>query len=65
MRFLELDDAVSRFRLAQSCLGLVGCLCVCYAVWTPHWLKERGLWSEWNSTISDHSYHEGTVINGE
>lgn len=65
MTFLELDDSISRFRFAQSCLGLVGCLLVCYAVWTPFWLKERGLWAEWNNTIGDHADHDGTVINGK
>uniref|UniRef100_A0A3B4UYK6 Si:ch211-256a21.4 n=1 Tax=Seriola dumerili TaxID=41447 RepID=A0A3B4UYK6_SERDU len=49
MKFLELGDSISRFRFAQSCVGLAGCLCVCYAVSTPFWLKERGLWAEWNN----------------
>ncbi|KAL6106988.1 uncharacterized protein ACO6RY_10722 [Pungitius sinensis] len=53
MTFLELRDSNSRFRFSQSCLGLAGCLCVCYAVWTPFWLKDRGLWTEWNNTKSD------------
>ncbi|XP_037306510.2 uncharacterized protein si:ch211-256a21.4 [Pungitius pungitius] len=53
MTFLELRDSNSRFRFSQSCLGLSGCLCVCYAVWTPFWLKDRGLWTEWNNTKSD------------
>ncbi|XP_026220587.1 uncharacterized protein si:ch211-256a21.4 [Anabas testudineus] len=61
MTLLELDDSSSRFRFAQSFLGLVGCLCVSYAVWTPFWLKERGLWEEWNNTISDHTYHGGSI----
>uniref|UniRef100_A0A3Q1ESZ2 Si:ch211-256a21.4 n=1 Tax=Acanthochromis polyacanthus TaxID=80966 RepID=A0A3Q1ESZ2_9TELE len=43
-------DSISRFRFAQSCLGLAGCLCVCYAVCTPFWLNGRGLWTEWNNT---------------
>ncbi|KAK2842078.1 hypothetical protein Q5P01_012278 [Channa striata] len=62
MKFPELDEPVSRFRFAQSCLGLAGCLCVCYAVWTPYWLKEKGLWAGWNNTTSDHTDHEGTAI---
>ncbi|XP_005471034.1 uncharacterized protein si:ch211-256a21.4 [Oreochromis niloticus] len=53
MKFLELGDSIGRFRFLQSCLGLVGCLCVCYAVWTPYWVKDRGLWTEWNATESD------------
>lgn len=53
MKLLELGDTISRFRFSQSCLGLAGCLCVCYAVWTPYWLKDRGLWTEWNNTESD------------
>uniref|UniRef100_A0A3Q2EE72 Si:ch211-256a21.4 n=1 Tax=Cyprinodon variegatus TaxID=28743 RepID=A0A3Q2EE72_CYPVA len=38
-----------RFRLAQSCLGLTGCLFVCISVCTPYWLKNRGLWTNWNN----------------
>ncbi|KAM6937736.1 uncharacterized protein FYW49_000009 [Xenentodon cancila] len=53
MKFPELGDAISRFRFGQSCLGLAGCVCVCYAVWTPFWLKDRGLWTELNSSNSD------------
>ncbi|XP_022053875.2 uncharacterized protein si:ch211-256a21.4 [Acanthochromis polyacanthus] len=53
MKFIELGDSISRFRFAQSCLGLAGCLCVCYAVCTPFWLNGRGLWTEWNNTTSD------------
>lgn len=53
MKFFELGDSISRFRFAQSCLGLAGCLCVCYAVCTPFWLNGRGLWTEWNNTTSD------------
>lgn len=65
MRFVELEDSISRFRFAQSCLGLAGCLCVCYAVWTPYWLKDGGLWAEWNNTKSEQTYGDGSVINGE
>ncbi|CAJ1057437.1 uncharacterized protein si:ch211-256a21.4 isoform X2 [Xyrichtys novacula] len=50
MKFVELGDSISRFRFAQSCVGLAGCLCVCYAVWTPYWLNERGLWTQRNNT---------------
>uniref|UniRef100_A0A3B5AP14 Uncharacterized LOC103353084 n=1 Tax=Stegastes partitus TaxID=144197 RepID=A0A3B5AP14_9TELE len=46
MKFVELGDSISRFRFAQSCLGLAGCLCVTYAVWTPFWLNGKGLWTE-------------------
>ncbi|KAL3061789.1 hypothetical protein OYC64_009843 [Pagothenia borchgrevinki] len=59
MKFLELGDSTSRFRFSQSCVGLAGCLCVSYAVWTPFWLKERGLWTEWNNTKSDQTNHIG------
>ncbi|XP_071359247.1 uncharacterized protein [Trachinotus anak] len=66
MKFLELGDSVSRFRFAQSCVGLAGCLCVCYAVWTPFWLKERGLWAEWNNATSDEtSRKHGTVFTAQ
>ncbi|XP_071776838.1 uncharacterized protein LOC139928237 [Centroberyx gerrardi] len=50
MKVLELGDSIGRFRFAQSCVGLAGCLCVCYAVWTPFWLRDGGLWTEWNNT---------------
>ncbi|XP_060892572.1 uncharacterized protein si:ch211-256a21.4 [Labrus mixtus] len=64
MTFLELGDAIGRFRFSQSCVGLAGCLCVCYAVCTPFWLNERGLWAQWNNTKSDHIIREdGTVFN--
>lgn len=64
MKLPELGDTISRFRFSQSCLGLVGCLCVCYAVWTPFWLKDRGLWTEWNNTKSDQTHRkDGTVFN--
>ncbi|CAL8359870.1 unnamed protein product [Lota lota] len=44
------EDSASRFRVAESCVGLVGCVCVCYAVWTPCWLAGAGLWTEGNVT---------------
>lgn len=62
MRFLELEDATSRFRFAHSCVGLAGCLCVCYAVCTPFWLKEKGLWAEWNNTKSDQPNHKDPTV---
>lgn len=64
MKLLELGDTISRFRFSQCCVGLAGCLCVLYAVWTPFWLKERGLWTEWNDTESDQINHKDT-FNGE
>ncbi|XP_010737157.3 uncharacterized protein si:ch211-256a21.4 [Larimichthys crocea] len=64
MKFLELSDSISRFRFLQSCVGLAGCLCVCFAVWTPFWLKEKGLWAEWNNTKSDQTnLKDGPVFN--
>ncbi|XP_038560989.1 uncharacterized protein si:ch211-256a21.4 [Micropterus salmoides] len=64
MKLLELGDSISRFRFSLSCVGLAGGLCVCYAVWTPFWLKERGLWTEWNNTQSDQPNHkDGTFFN--
>ncbi|XP_029379262.1 uncharacterized protein LOC115056720 [Echeneis naucrates] len=66
MKFLELEDSISRFRLAQSCVGLAGCLCVSYAVWTPFWLKDRGLWAESNKTTSDQTIQKhSTVFNAQ
>ncbi|XP_075944984.1 uncharacterized protein LOC142947342 isoform X2 [Anarhichas minor] len=62
MMLLELKDSISRFRFSQSCVGLAGCLCVCYAVWTPFWLKERGLWTEWNNTESDQTNRKDVIV---
>ncbi|XP_061825284.1 uncharacterized protein [Nerophis lumbriciformis] len=53
MKLPELKDTISRFRFAQSCVGLSGCLCVSYAVWTPFWFKHEGLWRDWNTTKDD------------
>lgn len=58
MKLLELGDNISRFRFSQSCVGLAGCLCVCYAVWTPFWLKGGGLWTDWNNATSDQTDHK-------
>ncbi|XP_077066005.1 uncharacterized protein LOC143720409 [Siphateles boraxobius] len=49
----ELVDSRSRFRCIESCLGLMGCLCISYAIWTPQWLDGRGLWSSGNETTPD------------
>ncbi|XP_041650828.1 uncharacterized protein si:ch211-256a21.4 isoform X2 [Cheilinus undulatus] len=62
MKFLELGDSISRFRVSQSCVGLAGCLCVCYAVWTPFWLNDRGLWAEWNNTKTDQIIREDGIV---
>lgn len=59
-----LEDSISRFRFSQSCLGLAGCLCVLYAVVTPFWLKDAGLWAEWNDTDSGER-SESDGFNGE
>ncbi|XP_034032727.1 uncharacterized protein si:ch211-256a21.4 isoform X2 [Thalassophryne amazonica] len=62
MTMLELEDSISRFRFAQSCVGLAGCLCVSYAVWTPFWFRDRGLWTEWNITKNSQMDHMEDVI---
>lgn len=59
-----LEDSISRFRFSQSCLGLAGCLCVLYSVATPFWLKDGGLWAEWNATDSG-EMSERDGFNGE
>ncbi|KAM4734029.1 uncharacterized protein FYW61_007299 [Anableps anableps] len=61
MKFPELGDAISRFRFAQSCLGLTGCVCVCYSVCTPFWLKDKGLWTHWNNSDSDQDSHKDDI----
>ncbi|XP_029910001.1 uncharacterized protein LOC115360939 [Myripristis murdjan] len=63
MKLPELEDSISRFRFAESCLGMAGCLCVCYAVWTPFWLADRGLWAEWNNTEHQQAGdHIGSIV---
>ncbi|KAI4876671.1 hypothetical protein NFI96_027137 [Prochilodus magdalenae] len=64
MKGLELEDTTSRFRFTQSCLGLVGCLCISYAVWTPDWLNKRGLWANGNESSADNSWAEEQGIEG-
>lgn len=64
MKLLELGDSISRFRVSQSCVGLVGCLCVIYAVWTPFWLNNRGLWTPGNDTKTEPS-NNNDVFYGE
>ncbi|XP_048828735.1 uncharacterized protein si:ch211-256a21.4 isoform X2 [Brienomyrus brachyistius] len=49
----ELRNPASRFRLAQSAIGLAGCGCVMYAVWMPRWFGDRGLWEKVNDTKRD------------
>ncbi|XP_014883941.1 uncharacterized protein LOC106945046 [Poecilia latipinna] len=53
MKLLELGDSIGRFRFAQSCLGLAGCVCVCYSICTPHWLKDKRPWLIWNNNSSN------------
>uniref|UniRef100_A0A3Q3XIY4 Uncharacterized protein n=1 Tax=Mola mola TaxID=94237 RepID=A0A3Q3XIY4_MOLML len=55
-------DAISRFRFSQSCVGLAGCVCVLYAVLTPFWLKDRGLWAEQNDTRSEQTKVEAERV---
>lgn len=64
MKLVELGDNISRFRVCQSCVGLVGSLSVIYAVWTPFWLKDQGLWSTGNATEMETS-NNNNVFNGE
>lgn len=64
MKLLKLGDSISRFRFTHSCVGLAGCLCVSYAIWTPFWLKDRGLWTKWNDTKTDlTNLKDGRVFN--
>lgn len=64
MKLVELGDNISRFRVCQSCVGLVGSLCVIYSVWTPFWLKGQGFWTRGNTTETEMS-NNNDVINGE
>ncbi|CAL8260430.1 unnamed protein product [Merluccius merluccius] len=45
MKLVDLEDSAGRFRVAEACVGLLGCACVCYAVWTPDWFAGGGLWT--------------------
>ncbi|XP_028814833.1 uncharacterized protein LOC114767332 [Denticeps clupeoides] len=46
-------DPGSRFRVAESCLGLVGCACVIYAVLAPRWMDGQGLWTQADTSPSE------------
>lgn len=61
MKIFDLENSIGRFRFAQSCLGLTGCLCVCYSVWTPYWLKDKGLWTKWNNSNSNQDSHKEDI----
>ncbi|XP_056596305.1 uncharacterized protein si:ch211-256a21.4 [Triplophysa dalaica] len=56
MKGPELVDSRSRFRFIESCVGLMGSLCINYAIWTPRWLDSRGLWFSGNETSSDDNW---------
>lgn len=60
----ELVDLRSRFRFIESCLGLMGCLCISYAIWTPQWLDGRSLWSSGNETSPDNSWPTEDIAKG-
>ncbi|KAK1788904.1 hypothetical protein P4O66_015808 [Electrophorus voltai] len=64
MKGPELVDSASRFRFVESCLGLVGCLCVSYAVWTDDWLDKRGLWETRTVSNNTSSWSEEQIIQG-
>ncbi|KAL0968417.1 hypothetical protein UPYG_G00266610 [Umbra pygmaea] len=51
MKVME-GDVGSRFRLAESGLGLTGCICVAYSVWTSGWLNDTGLWTRSNNNTN-------------
>ncbi|KPP72358.1 hypothetical protein Z043_108649 [Scleropages formosus] len=58
----ETHTPAGRFRLAQSAVGLVGCACVIYAVWMPHWLGDQGLWTRSNDTALDADQTRGSFL---
>ncbi|XP_004070147.1 uncharacterized protein LOC101158851 [Oryzias latipes] len=62
MTFLELRNSASRYRFVQSCLGLAGCFFVCYAVSTPFWLKNKGLWAKSINNKSDQANSENEAV---
>ncbi|KAL2093621.1 hypothetical protein ACEWY4_010933 [Coilia grayii] len=51
-----------RFQVIESCVGLLGCLCVSYAVWAPYWLDGQGLWTMVNSTSSDSEWAGHSIV---
>ncbi|XP_062857672.1 uncharacterized protein si:ch211-256a21.4 [Trichomycterus rosablanca] len=60
----ELWDSTSRFRFIESCLGLIGCLSISFAVWTTDWLDGRGLWVSGNDSNPDDSWAAGHSVQG-
>ncbi|RVE72025.1 hypothetical protein OJAV_G00057710 [Oryzias javanicus] len=62
MSCLDLRDSDSRYRFAQSCLGLTGCVSVCYAVSTPFWFKDEGLWAKSINNQSDQANSENEGV---
>lgn len=65
MKGPELVDLTSRFRFAESCLGIMGCIFISYAVCMPDWLDGKGLWSRGNESSPDDSQTQGHIIQGE
>ncbi|GAA6107822.1 uncharacterized protein si:ch211-256a21.4 isoform X1 [Tachysurus ichikawai] len=64
MKGPELVDLTSRFRFAESCLGIMGCIFISYAVCMPDWLDGKGLWSRGNESSPDDSQTQGHIIQG-
>ncbi|KAJ8003009.1 hypothetical protein DPEC_G00164920 [Dallia pectoralis] len=63
MKVIE-EDTGSRFRLAESCVGFTGCLCVTYSVWSSRWLGDEGLWTSRNNvTNADGDSDPSTIFN--
>ncbi|XP_062404227.1 uncharacterized protein si:ch211-256a21.4 [Sardina pilchardus] len=58
MSEVEAKALAHRFQVIESCVGLLGCLCVTFAVWTPFWIDGQGLWAVDNTTSTD---DEGSV----
>lgn len=61
----ELWDSTSRFRFIESCLGLIGCLSISFAVWTTDWIDGRGLWVSGNDSEPDNGWTAGHSVQGK
>lgn len=52
----EAKALAHRFQVIESCVGLLGCLLVTFAVWAPYWLDSQGLWTVVNTNSSNNEW---------
>lgn len=61
----EAKALARRFQVIESSVGLLGCLCVSFAVWAPFWLDSEGLWTMSNSTHPDSDWEGHNIVKGK